>query len=288
MKTKWIRWLGIILVLSFLVPASGGMPAQGEVIYTDFQYLPVMRKTISSEMAYIPSGSFQMGCDLTNPNSETCQADQLPLHTVYLDAYFIDLYEVTNAQYAKCVSAGACQVIGINWSNTRSSYYDNPSYADYPVIFTHSLQAISYCDWLGKRLPTEAEWEMAARLDTRRYPWGDQALDCSLANVNFPMCVNDTTRVGSYPQGASPYGALDMLGNVSEWVNDWYQADYYSSSASQNPTGPTSGVERVRRGGSWLFSGNNVSEYSVSARDHWNSGYGDFFNGFRCAQTPER
>jgi len=214
------------------------------------------REQDGMEMVYVPEGSFEMG-------SSAGYDDEKPVHNVFLDAFFIDKYEVSNAQYSICVKSGICNApIDIS-SSTRDVYYSKPGYADYPVINVNWFEAKNYCDWVGGRLPTEAEWEKAARgTDGRTYPWGEE-IDGSKANFCDNNCelehkdisINDgyadTAPVGSYPEGASPYGALDMAGNVWEWVADWFQEDYYSNSPVSNPPGPTSGDNKVLRGGRW-------------------------------------
>lgn len=189
-------------------------------------HLPLLSNSPSAPdgMVYIPAGNFQFGCDPEHNGEFPCYYEQIPLQTVYTDAFYIDITEVTNAQYAACVAAGRCNPPRSISSSTRPIYFGNPLFDDYPVIQVHWLDAQDYCSWAGKRLVDEAEWVKAARgsQDSRAYPWGDQHPDCSLANsynnATEELCTGDTTRVGSYPAGISPYGVLDMAGNVAEWV----------------------------------------------------------------------
>jgi len=216
-----------------------------------------------------------MGSDSGDPNEK-------PVHTVTLDAFWIDRTEVTNAMYALCVEAGKCPPPSSLNSYTRDSYYGDAQYDNYPVIYVTWDNANAYCEWAGRRLPTEAEWEKAARgTDGRNYPWGDDAPDST--RLNYNVNVGDTTEVGQYPTGASPYGALDMAGNVWEWVNDWYDEAYYGNSPSENPQGPASGQYRVLRGGSW----NDVDRYVRAAyRYRLVPGFIYLIIGLRCARSP--
>lgn len=197
--------------------------------------------------AYIPEGTLHMG-----GYDARAAKDEFPAHDVKIDAFWIDQLEVTNAMYQLCVNAGACRPPQSIRSARRDAYYNNIEFKDYPVVYVTWEQAMTYCTWTGGRLPTEAEWERAARGDDlRTFPWGEDKPDERFANFN--MLVTDTSRAGSYPLGASPFGVLDMAGNVAEWTNDIYGPTFYASAeAMLNPVGPvsSSSLMRVVRGGS--------------------------------------
>ena len=229
-------------------------------------------------IVYVPAGEFQMG-------SEDGDYDEKPVHTVSLNAFWIDQTEVTNAMYAKCVETGECDPHSSISSVKRDSYYGNPAYEDYPVINVSWNDAEAYCEWAGRRLPTEAEWEKAASWDEKKqtkfvYPWGNR-IECSLANYwEGEGCVRDTTAVGRYKSGQSHYGAYDMTGNVSEWVSSLYQL--YPYSATDGREDLSASGSRVLRGGSW-----SSSTYDVRSTSRFDVGpsYPRPWVGFRCSRS---
>ena len=241
---------------------------------------------------HIPAGAFIMGAmDVYREN------DEQPPHEVKLDSYWIDQVEVTNGMYELCVNAGVCRPPREIRSDNREEYFGNPEFRDYPVVNVAWLDANAYCQWAERRLPTEAEWEHAARGDDKRnYPWGDEPPN--EFNSNSQNIVGDTTRVGSYAEGASPFGVLDMAGNVWEWVADRYQPNYYKKSPLENPQGPSAeevqNLYRVIRGGSFqedgiflrLVNRSFLEGPNPSADPKDEAYYGKSTNriGFRCAE----
>lgn len=222
-------------------------------------------------LLYVTAGEFTMG-------SDTGSVDEMPAHMVYLDSFWIDQTEVTNALYTLCVDHGSCQ------TPRDTDHFTNGGYAQHPVVYVSWNDANDYCSWADRRLPTEAEWEKAARgTEGLIYPWGNKAPDSELLNYNAE--IMESTEVGNYPKGVSPYGAYDMLGNVWEWVNDWYGETFYQISPASNPLGPDFGISRVHRGGSWL---DDINFIRSSKRDKGDPNYAYRNLGFRCAMdaTP--
>ncbi len=228
-------------------------------------------------MIRVPAGNFLMG---SCPDDADAEGDEMPLHSIYLDTFWIDRTEVTNAQYSQCVQAGVC----------RALYYaSNPNFnsATQPAVAINWNDAAAFCRWAGKQLPTEAQWEKAARgTDGRLYPWGNERVTCERAVIkaeNNEGCGTPAPwSVDSKPGDISPYGALDMAGNVWEWVADWYDPVYYKNSPPSNPKGPNSGTNRVIRGGSW------VNDYKWARAAHRHSMppiYDNVDLGFRCAAS---
>lgn len=263
-------------------PALTNIPVPAEAP-TEIKPGSIIMDELDIPMAFVPAGPFMMG-------SDSGADDEQPVHLVFLDDFYIDIYEVTNAWFAECVDAGVCDTpadtTSFDSSYSRSHYYGNPEYDDYPVIYVSWYDARDYCGWRGARLPTEAEWEKAARggLERKTYPWGNEepvrefgALNG--ASFNDASNATDTDRVGSYsPNG---YGLYDMAGNLWEWVSDWYDENYYANAASSNPSGPGEDGFPVIRGGSW-----SDSEMRLRVSDRrFNAPESGALNiGFRCAR----
>jgi formylglycine-generating enzyme required for sulfatase activity len=242
-------------------------------------------------MVYVPAGDFTMGSNEGDPTER-------PVHMVYLEAFWIDRTEITNAMFARFADATGhrtdAERLGWSW-DYNSSGWNKTSGADWrhpsgpgsslnglenhPVLRVSWNDAVAYCAWAGRRLPSEAEWEKAARgTDARIFPWGNSSPSAAL--LNFDDTIGRTTPVGNYPDGASPYGAWDMAGNVWEWVQDWYQEDYYRLSPASDPTGPLSGEGHGMRGGAWGVEAGRTSttfrEWGYTDNAYWST-------GFRCA-----
>jgi formylglycine-generating enzyme required for sulfatase activity len=245
-------------------------------------------------MVSVPAGEFPMGATAADSKAGD---DEKPQHTVYLDAFWIDRTEVTNAQYVRFLNTlgeheGVCggrKCLELKEGEDADShillqdgrYEVEAGFEAHPVIEVTWYGAQAYCQWAGARLPTEAEWEKAARgAEGRTYPWGNGPPDCNKAQ--YGDCRGTTAPVGGKSAGASPYDALDMAGNVWEWVSDWYDPAYYGSSPPRNPLGSTSGEDKAFRGGSWgyppMFT--RATERANNQPDYAGPNV-----GFRCAAT---
>jgi len=222
-------------------------------------------------MRLVPAGTFQMG----NGNTGS-SPDEQPLQDIYLESFYIDQYEVTNALYKACVDAGVCDPPKETSSDTRSNYWDS-GYDNYPVIYVNWFMAKTYCEWRGAQLPTEAQWEKAARgTDGRTYPWGGGS-HC-YANTAGCGYTYDTMPVGSFTYGLSPYGIYDMIGNVGEWVSSLYILYPYNPTDGREDL--SSPGKRVVRGGTW---GSGAT--TTTNRDRHEPDVADLYTGFRCASS---
>ena len=237
---------------------------------------PIDQKTSPHDgmvQVYVPEGEFIMG----KPGEPDFDS---PEHLVYVNSFWIDRVEISNQLYAACVEAGGCSQPFID----ENPFYGRWVYRNLPVTFVNWYQATEYCEWAGRRLPTEAEWEKAARgTDQRPYPWGEADATPRLANYAESL-IGEPISVYRYPSGASPYGALNMVGNVREWLADWFDASYYLNMPYNNPTGPETGIERSMRSGAYDADANEI--YTTSRYKHEPQSAG-LSRGFRCAETAK-
>ena len=222
---------------------------------------------------YIPAGPFLMGT-----NNKTFLSSY-PEHQVYLDAYWIDQTLVSNGMFARCVQAGVCSYIyGVPEYNPR---FADPAFASYPITYVTWFDADQYCRWAGRRLPTEAEWEKAARgLSAASYPWGEETPNPTMANFEASH-LEGPVSVYSHPNGASSYGVLGMAGNMREWMADWFNPSYYVRSPDQNPQGASQGDKKSLRGGSYLDGERGLLSYMRFSHEPQSPGAN---RGFRCVQ----
>lgn len=234
-------------------------------------------------MRLVPAGEFQMGSADSDPISDWpigWEFYALPSQLLELEAFYIDKYEVTNAHYGPCVDAGFCNPPKQTSSYSRPNYFGNPLYGDFPVIYVDWQMANGFCRWRGARLPTEAEWEKAARgTDARLYPWGE-SISCE--NANFWGCVGDTASAGSYESGTSPYGVYELFGNVQEWVSSLaVPYPYDSEDGREDLTTPGKRVLRGKACNSTL-----VWRLGVDSRLNNDPITNNNTTGFRCARNP--
>ena len=304
-----LKYLIYILLLFFLTSCSGQKEEQGGKV----EYRPNLKIKFLSEtdkpvpesiitlpdsaiMMLVPAGEFQMGDTLSYvrfPNPEGFRYEffainfrDAPLHSVYLDSFYIDKYEVTNRQYKRFCD------------ETNHPYPKNPHWdvnyflgkSDYPVLFVDWYDAVAYARWAGKRLPTEAEWEKAARgADCRFWPFGNRWIlgafnyydrkEDTLSETGVIDGYTHTAPVGSFPRDRSPYGVIDMAGNLFEWCLEWYKEDYYKESPYKNPMGADTGRVKSKRGGSWLHHyswGSCIHRYYQNPKKAYDA------VGFRC------
>ena len=284
----------LVIILLVILACSSSEVITSDSAPTDTSSGVILENSIKSlmpantngaEAILIPGGSFWMGSE----NTDTLAGDdEMPRHQITLDGFYIYIHEVTNEMYADCVAVGACMGIQeLPGGPTR--HYNDQDYAEHPVVGVNWAMANDYCTWAGGRLPTEAEWELASRgTDSLLYPWGTQAPTCDRVNMFGCIIPPDSSAVGSFAGGNSPYQLWDMAGNVWEWVHDWYEDDYYFLSPIINPLGPYFGELKVVRGGGLHSGPGKLRTAERTGADPYMA-YDDV--GFRCVladiQLPE-
>lgn len=286
--------LVFLVVLSGLSSVHGEGPSPAVPAKQNSAAVATLTGKDGAPMILIPAGEFIMGTNDVGTNWHQGNPNESPQHAVLLPTYAIDQYEVTIERYAKFMEAT---------KHDAPPLWDDEAVVtagDRPVVGVDWADAEAYCKWAGKRLPTEAEWEKAARgTDSRRYPWGDMQPFVDIANYNrglwvsYPVTLVSVTsgvtgmsiRHGLKEGGKSPYGLYHMAGNASEWVADWYDREYYQTSPKDNPKGPSSGEKRVIRGGSWGDPPRNIR---VTARFSAPPDFRDQSIGFRCAMDAPK
>ena len=286
-KTSMMPWKSLLSedqiwkVIAFVHTFSHeGKPSQ----HTDYKKLAQPKRAIVKDpapMVLVPAGEFTMG---SNGDSD----HEKPEHKVFLDAYYMDVHEVTVGQYEEFLEATSFDPPP-SWTTMAQ-----PAFENHPVVNVDWKDAHNYCKWAGKRLPTEAEWEKAARgTDRRIYPWGNDPPNPQRANYGKEKWDNHAALVpvGQLKDGKSPYGIHDLAGNAWEWVSDWYDPNYYADGPSKNPQGPETGKYKVLRGGSWDFAPENLRssrrDFNIpSTADYDSPAYRNFNSGFRCAKDP--
>jgi formylglycine-generating enzyme required for sulfatase activity len=288
-KTSMVPWKALLSeeeiwkVIAFIHTFSHkGKPSEHSDYRSETRPKKIIVKDVAP-MVLVPAGEFTMG-------SNEGRDDEKPVRRIHLDAYYIDQYEVTIGQYEEFLDANSFDPPP-SWTTMAQ-----PSYENRPVVNVDWKDANNYCKWAGKRLPTEAEWEKAARgTDGRVYPWGNDPPDPLRANFGKDRATWNNHEalvpVGQLKDGQSPYGIHDLAGNVWEWVNDWYDPDYYATGPSRNPKGPQSGKFKVIRGGSWDLAPESLRSARrdlniPSTTDYDSPAYRNFNSGFRCAKNP--
>lgn len=296
-RGKRVRQVLLIgAALFVLVPVARGLDTQDIVVEWTGEGKALAEKRVATmkpkeEMVLIPAGEFLMGSD--KKSDRLAYRSELPQRRVYLDAYEIDKYEVTNLHYLKYILATG-KLPQLDWRYDGGNFQE--SMANHPIMHVSWYDADAYCRWAGKRLPTEAEWEKAARgEDGRLNPWGNQSAGLSRANFGrtglsgpvrdrperllmYPPLIS----VDKYDNAVSPYGLHQTMGNVAEWVADWYDLDYYKSSPDRNPKGPETGTQKAFRGGGWMDS---TTTMRVAMRNGTDPNTKINWMGFRCAKS---